>query len=230
MLKYLLNTNGSNTKILKSEKGSDYKIASLSMRPDIILCPSQIIADCKKDCLVSAGRGAMSSIENIRQAKTNFFHNDKKAFLELLLKEIDKFRLKCKRAGFLAAYRLNTISDVNWSKYIDFSLFGDCLFYDYTKVASRLKMQSDNYKLIFSYSGAPNYQNQVKAALKTNAPMSVVFRGGLPKTFLGRDVIDGDISDLDNLKAFNKIVGLKLKGGLKIQASKSPFIIDRVAA
>ena len=131
MLKYLLNTNGGNTKILKSEKGTDYKIASLSMRPDIILCPSQIIAECKKDCLVSAGRGAMSSIENIRQAKTDFFHNDKKAFLELLLKEIDKFRLKCKRAGFRAAYRLNTISDVNWSKYIDFSLFGDCLFYAY---------------------------------------------------------------------------------------------------
>ncbi len=93
MLKYLLNTNGGNTKILKSEKGTDYKIASLSMRPDIILCPSQIIADCKKDCLVSAGRGAMSSIENIRQAKTDFFHNDKKAFLELLLKEIDKLRI-----------------------------------------------------------------------------------------------------------------------------------------
>ena len=91
-------------------------------------------------------------------------------------------------------------------------------------------MQSDNYKLIFSYSGAPNYQNQVNVALKTSAPMSVVFRGGLPKTFLGRDVIDGDLSDLDNLKAFNKIVGLKLKGGIKIQASKSPFIIDRVAA
>ena len=28
MLKYLLNTNGGNTKILKSEKGTDYKIAS----------------------------------------------------------------------------------------------------------------------------------------------------------------------------------------------------------
>ena len=104
----------------------------------------------------------------------------------------------------------------------------DCLLYDYTKIAARLKKPASNYNLIFSYSAAPKYQNQVKAALKTNAPIAAVFRGGLPKTFLGREVIDGDKSDLVNIKAFNKIVGLKLKGGKSIQSIKSPFVIDVV--
>jgi hypothetical protein len=43
---------------------------------------------------------------------------------------------------------------------------------------------------------------------------------------MGREVIDGDLSDLFNLKARNKIVGLKLKGGKDIQLSQSPFIVD----
>ena len=41
-------------------------------------------------------------------------------------------------------------------------------------------------------------------------------------------MIDGDKSDLVNIKAFNKIVGLKLKGGKSIQSIKSPFVVDVV--
>ena len=228
MVKYLLNMNGSNAKILKSQKGTEYKIASLSLYPDIKICPAQIMADCKEPCLVSAGRGSMNSIKNIRQSKTDFWHNDKQSFIELLLSEMFKFKRRCENSGFKAAFRLNTISDIDWTKYIDLSLFNDCLLYDYTKIAARLKKPASNYNLIFSYSAAPKYQNQVKAALKTSAPIAAVFRGGLPKTFLGREVIDGDKSDLVNIKAFNKIVGLKLKGGKSIQSIKSPFVVDVV--
>ena len=226
MVKYILNTNGSNTKILKSQKGTQYKIASLSLYPNIKICAAQIIADCKEPCLVSAGRGAMNSIANIRQSKTDYFLNENSAFIKLLITEMLKFKRRCENSGFKAAFRLNTISDIDWPKYIDLSLFRDCLFYDYTKIAARLKRPHPNYNLIFSYSAAPKYQNQVKAALKTKAPIAVVFRGGLPKTFLGREVIDGDKSDLVNMTAFNKIVGLKLKGGKSIQATKSPFVVD----
>ena len=56
-------------------------------------------------------------------------------------------------------------------------------------------------------------------------PISVVFRGGLPSSFLGRPVIDGDKSDLINLEAENQIIGLKLKGS-EAQHSKSRFIVD----
>ena len=76
---------------------------------------------------------------------------------------------------------------------------------------------------MFSFSGVPGYQNQVKAALKTDAPISVVFNGPFPKEFLGRKVIDGDRSDLINLYAGKKIIGLKAKGEAK--KDKTGFVI-----
>ena len=61
-------------------------------------------------------------------------------------------------------------------------------------------------------------------ALKTAAPISVVFNGPMPETFLGREVIDGDVSDLENLFSGKKIIGLKAKG--KAKKSDSDFIVN----
>ena len=89
-------------------------------------------------------------------------------------------------------------------------------FYDYTKRAHRLTRTPENYRLMFSFSGVQKYQNQVKAAIKTDAPISAVFNGPFPDEFLGREVIDGDKSDLINLfKGDKKIIGLKAKGDAK---------------
>jgi hypothetical protein len=211
---------------MKTQKGTEYEIASLSLMPDSLICPSQVIAQCKKPCLVFAGRGQMHSVAKSRQSKSDLWHSDKSLFLETLTKEMAAFVTRCNKRGKLAAFRLNTISDIPWEKYGIPQLFPQALLYDYTKLAARLGRTPDNYKLMFSYSAAPKYQNQVKAALKTNVPISAVFRGGLPKTYLGRPVIDGDKSDLVNLYSGPVIVGLKLKGGKAIQASKSPFIVD----
>ena len=222
----LLNTNASNTKILKSQTGTDFEIASLSMMPDQIICPAQIIAECKNPCLVSAGRGQMHTVAKSRQSKTDFWHSDRTAFLEILKKEIAAFIRKCEKRNKRAAFRLNTISDIAWEKYGIPQQFENALFYDYTKIASRLGKTPENYQLMFSYSAAPKYQNQVKLALTKDRPISAVFRFGMPKTFLGKTVIDGDKSDLVNLYSRNKIIGLRLKGGKSIQKSNSPFIVD----
>lgn len=222
----LLNTTASNTKIMKTQSGTEYDIASLSLMPDGILCPSQIIAECKEPCLVSSGRGQMHSVAKARQSKSDLWHNDRELFLTLLIKEMIAFNKRCEKRGKLAAYRLNTISDVPWEKYGIPQMFPNALFYDYTKLAARLGRTPENYRLMFSYSAAPAYQKQVKAAMKTDAPITVVFRGGFPSEYLGRPVIDGDKSDLVNLYAGPVVIGLKLKGGKAIQASKSPFIVD----
>ena len=222
----LLNTNASNTKIMKTQNGTEYNIASLSLMPDLVICPQQYMANCVHECLVSSGRGQMHSVAKARQSKTDLWHSDKEIFLEQLKKEIAAFELKCERKGKLAAFRLNTISDIAWEKYGIPQLFKNSLFYDYTKVARRLGKTPDNYKLMFSYSAAEKYKPQVKQAMETDFPITVVFRGGMPSTYLNRKVIDGDKSDLVNLYSGKVIVGLKLKGGKAIQASKSPFIID----
>ena len=222
----LLNTNASNTKIMKTQTGTEYEIASLSLMPDGILCPSQNIAGCKEPCLVFAGRGRMHSVAKARQSKSDLWHSDQAQFLAILKKEMAAFIKRCEKRGKLAAFRLNTISDIPWEKHGIPQAFPTALFYDYTKLAARLGRTPDNYRLMFSYSAAPAYQNQVKAAFKTDAPITVVFRGGFPDQYLGRPVIDGDKSDLVNLYAGSVVIGLKLKGGKSIQASTSPFIVD----
>ena len=77
---------------------------------------------------------------------------------------------------------------------------------------------------MFSYSGKAEYQKQVAIALKHDVPISVVFYGEMPETFLGRRVIDGDASDLENLFSGKTIVGLKAKG--KAKKSESDFIVN----
>ena len=224
----LLNTAAGNAKILKSQKGSGYRIASLSLYPDLKTCPASLLAECLDPCLKDAGRGAMSTVKAGRQSKTDLFHSDLDLFLEMLVKEMRNFEKLCKKQGFAAAFRLNTISDVPFEKFGIPQLFPDALLYDYTKQASRLFKTPDNYKLMFSYSQAEKYQRQVNRALQTAAPVAVVFRGFVPvgQYFLGREIVDGDKSDLENLKQNGKILGLRLKGGKAVQAMRSPFVVE----
>ena len=55
-------------------------------------------------------------------------------------------------------------------------------------------------------------------------PMAVVFRDELPTDFMGRKVIDGDKSDLDNLRGGHVVVGLRAKGNAK--KDKTGFVVD----
>ncbi len=222
----LLNTNQSNTKIRKSASGTEYRIASLSLYPDILTCPGSALANCMNACLKSAGRGCMQSVVNARQSKTDLYHNDPERFFELLNDQLFAFERSCARQGKKPLARLNTISDIPFEKHGIPQAHPIIGFYDYSKLASRLGRTPPNYKLMFSYSAEPKYQNSVKMALKTKCPIAVVFRGGLPERFLDRPVIDGDKSDIVNFNARAVILGLKLKGPKRIQTMKTNFIVD----
>jgi hypothetical protein len=144
----------------------------------------------------------------------------------MLKKELHNFIKLCGRQNVVPVTRLNVLSDIPWETYIDFADEFRALFsYDYTKRANRLGKTPDNYRLMFSYSKAPGFQNQVKRALSHRVPMTAVFRGGLPSQFLGRPVYDGDISDIANLEQIDSIIGLRVKGH-EAKKSNSPFIID----
>jgi len=54
--------------------------------------------------------------------------------------------------------------------------------------------------------------------------MAVVFRKRLPTHYMGREVIDGDKSDLDNLRSGHVVVGLLAKG--KAKKDTSGFVVD----
>jgi len=224
----LLNTGGTNSKIAKSQNGTEFKIASLSLYPNLKICAGAKAADCMRLCLKDSGFSEMfDSVNLARKFKTDMYLKEREKFLEKLRKEIKAFIVKTEKQGFKAAFRLNTISDINWVKEGIPQQFPEAYFYDYTKLFKTLETGLDNYKKIFSYSGTPQYQRQVQEALKTGFPIAVVFRGSIPvgKYFLGREIIDGDKSDLVNVNSFNKICGLKLKGN-KNKKQEGAFIVE----
>jgi len=220
----LLKTNSENTKIKKSEKGSEYRIASLSMMPDNKICPSSKAAGCFASCLKSAGMGIFKNVIAGRQSRTDYWHSDQSAFIAQLLCEISNFRKLCIKQGKKPAIRLNTISDIAWEKYGIPQAFPDVKFYDYTKRANRLGKTPSNYQLIFSYSARSQYKNQVTIALENSVPIAVVFNGDMPAQYMGRCVIDGDKSDLVNVDSGNVIIGLKAKG--KAKKDDSGFVVN----
>ena len=220
----LLTTTG-NTKVEKTNKDSEYLMASLSLMPDSILCPNSKNAECFEPCLKSAGfAGVYKTVNQARQRKTDYWHSDKKGFLQQLERELTNHVKNCEKKGKKPACRLNTISDIVFEKTGIIQKFPQIMFLDYTKNASRLGKTPKNYKLIFSYSNAPNYQTSVEKAFKTDAPIAVVFKGRLPKSFKGRQVINGDKSDLVNSNAKGKIIGLLAKG--KARKDGGNFVVD----
>jgi hypothetical protein len=231
----LLDCSGGNTKLAKNNKDVKLRVAGLSMMPDDILCIFRWIAACALECLKFAGRGTFDAVERARQAKSDWFHADRKAFIAQLIHEITLFEKLCKKNGVECWIRLNVLSDVRWELMQNGAIpqrFPNVNFYDYTKISKRLKKLPANYQLMFSYSKAEDYQTYVEQALQTDVPMSVVFYGPMPETFLGREVVNGDVSDILNLYQRGKIIGLTYKvakakaGEEKVDPRKSNFVVD----
>ena len=220
----------SNTKLVKTSKGQEILLAGLSMMPTPELCPSSKAAVCFDPCIKESGLAQVfKSINEARQRKTDWFLEDLEGFLIRYKQELTNLIKLAKKHGKKPVVRSNVFSDVAWEELGIPQAFPEIFWYDYTKRAARIGNTPDNYELMFSYSGAPLYQKQVEIALQTDVPIAVVFKNGMPKEFLDREFINGDKSDLANLKARNKVVGLKLKGN-EAKKSNSPFIIDALAA
>ena len=197
-----------------------YLTGILYLVPDDEICPNSPNANCQKECLLWAGRGAMDSVYRARLAKTELYKNDPIQFYIKLYKAIYALIRKAKREGLIPVVRLNGTSDIDFSRV--YSDFPDIQFYNYTKMPRVSK--NANHHLTFSYSGEPAYQKSVEKALRLNMNMAVVFKGKMPAEFMGRPVINGDDNDLRFLDKPGVIVGLKFKGN--IRDTKSLFVVD----
>jgi hypothetical protein len=218
--KRLLGIN--NTKMLKSiELG--YLTAILHLAPHklsgVNICP-KASQGCIKACLNTSGRGRFKFTQDSRLNKTKYFLNDRLKFLLQLDNEVKNFKKKAIKKGLKPAVRLNGTSDLLFERYPIkdgkniMKLNPDIQFYDYTKIKNRLsdKLPS-NYHLTFSKSESND--SDIKDLLTTAFNIAVVFKDKLPKTYLGRNVVDGDISDLRFLEPKGVIVGLATKGNAK---------------
>ena len=228
-----------NAKTIKGNK-KNFRTAILYLLPSDYsgynVCAMAILANCKKPCLNTSGRGAMGSVQLSRLRKTLYFFQYREKFLEHLKKEINVHTNYCKSRNLNAATRLNGTSDIRWELYLwEFmtkSYYQDKnQFYDYTKLTNRLIPDEDIYDLTFSFSGELGFQKYVQLAVKSKMRIAIVWRykhqiPGIVSLY-GEvlNVDDGDENDLTFLSPKSSVRALYAKGKA-INDYDSNFVVD----
>ena len=188
------------------------------------VCPKRT-KGCTDACLNTAGRGGMfkrgentNMIQKARIRKTEYFFNDRAAFMEDLVTDIMKAVNYARRKGLKPVFRLNGTSDLSWEKYPTrygakniFDQFPTIQFYDYTKVLGRKIADLPNYHLTFS--AADGNDADVAQALEQGMNVTVVY-DRIPE-----GVYSADEDDLRFLDPQVGIIGLKAKGRAKKDTS-----------
>lgn len=230
MSKIKLLSVGTNAKTVKGDKASEYLTAIMYLSPHrqnergTNLCP-KASDGCVNACLYTAGRGKFTNVQNARKRKADWFVSDRESFLEQLHRELLDFSRYARLRGKKPAVRLNGTSDILWENLVDMTLYPEIQFYDYTKhLPIQRRKIADNYHLTFSRSETDS-DDRIKNILEGERNVAVVFNSDtLPKTYLGREVVDGDKTDLRFLdKKGGVVVGLTAKGEAK--KDDSGFVI-----
>jgi len=218
---------------------------------DIAGCKEACLNTAGRGGIIKKGE-TTNVIQEARKRKTNLYLEDRNTFMSYLITDIQKFVRYCEKKDKLPCIRLNGTSDIQWENiYVGnmeqysldttdiklfnkkehdldckniFELFPDVQFYDYTKIPTRKVSDIKNYHLTWSYSEANmKYANWFD---KIAYNIAVVFNGALPIHFKGREVVNGDETDLRFLDKGNVIVGLKAKG--KAKKDTSGFVIQTI--
>lgn len=181
-------------------------------------------------------------VQRARMQRTKLFNEDRDAFMAQLIAEILAFEKKAMRKGLTPVIRLNGTSDIDWTKIpvsydhpIDgttthaniFALFSHIQFYDYTKVAKRMrKVRPMNYHLTLSYSEATKrYTNIVRKEMRDGASVVMVVRdAAIRDEKVSKGAVNGDEHDLRFLDPAGSTVVLKAKG--RARRDVSGFVID----
>ena len=174
---------------------------------------------CSGVCVADNGNGRFGVVKNARIRKTKLFFENQAAFMDLLVKDIEKAIKNSQKTGNKPTFRLNAYSDIIWEKIPVngqniFEMFPDITFYDYTKIPNRKTPK--NYELTYSYWGNDKHY---KKAIKNGLNVAMVFdtqnnkNNPLPLKFDGKKVVDGDKTDLRTKQndGNNVIVGLRAK-------------------
>ena len=183
-------------------------------------CPKRT-AGCTAACLNTAGRGGMfkrgentNMIQKARIRKTEYFFNDREAFMQDLVTDIMKAVNYARKKGLIPVFRLNGTSDLSWEKYPTpygaeniFTQFPTLQFYDYTKVLGRKVKHLPNYHLTFSKADG-NDSDVAEALLQGMSVVAVYDK-------IPEGVPSADETDLRFLDPKGIMLGLKAKGRAK---------------
>lgn len=196
--------------------------------------------------------GELNSVRASRRVKAQRFMRERVAYMQDFALATAQEYAKAKRKGFDFVGRFNGSTDVaiegikliidrdlapKLSKLMQrdiapgiyaniMTLFSDIQWVDYTKNPRRFERKlPDNYHLTFSR--AEDNEAQAIELLSKGVNVAAVFAGGLPETWMGFDVIDGDLHDLRHLDprgARGFVIGLAPKGN-KAKRDQSGFVV-----
>jgi len=196
--------------------------------------------------------GELNSVRASRREKARRFMRERAAYMADVVLATAQEYAKARRKGFDFVARFNGSTDVaiegikvivdrdlapKISRLIGrdiapgiyanlMTLFAEIQWVDYTKNPRRFERAlPPNYHLTFSR--AENNEAQALALLSRGVNVAVVFAGGLPDTWEGFTVIDGDKHDLRHLDPrgpHGYVIGLAPKGR-KAKADKSGFVV-----
>ena len=217
------------------------------------VCP--FAGACADLCLDGAGNPAYAKGKaRARIARTLLWHSAPAAFLQLLVAEIAAHVADARTRGMRPAVRLNATSDILWERFpvhvpADLAqyvrarygvrvragehasimhAFPRVQFYDYTKVPMqhRAPRIPRNYHLTYSYD--PRNAQHVAAALAMGANVAVPFTGReLPREYMGRPVIDGDLHDYRPADGTAPDGGPVIVG-LRFKRITAPHVVARI--
>jgi hypothetical protein len=167
--------------------------------------------ECTKTCLHISGNSEIyPHILEARRRKTLDYLENFDAFVQRLSWDTDKLIRDAENRGLKPCERPNGTTDQPKLARAMAKRFPFMPFYDYSKLDRAWERTMENYHITFSFSGE-NYR-ECDRAMDHGLNVAVVFRGGLPKTWRGVPVIDGDKSDLRFKDPAGVVVGLKEKG------------------
>lgn len=245
-LSYLGNINSS-AKLAKNKKVSGQYTYIIYLAParesGYNVCAFST-PECRMGCLNTSGRAGMeliagkNKIKMARITKTRLFFEHQEFYMRWMFAEIRAAQNKAKKDGMGFSVRLNGTSDIDYSKVLVdgknvFETFKNVQFYDYTKSYDKINNNTiPNYQLTYSYTGR-NIEKSIDLLDKGNN-VAVVFnvkaKQQLPQSYMGYEVVDGDITDFRVDDGRGQIIGLRFKeiGNKKVsnEIKQSVFVVN----
>ena len=225
----------------KAAKAKDYGYLNAIhyMAPHKLAGVGNLCGDASAGCIAlclgqhSGAAVYYPSVIQSRIAKARRFMKSRAAYMRDMASAINAAYRKAQREGLLLCVRPNGSTDLAWEGLKGdnglslVAAFPEIQFTDYTKSFKRAMAHASgklpaNYHLTFSHS--ETNAAQCMQVLAAGGNVAVVFAGGLPDSWNGFPVINGDLHDLRHLDPRGVVVGLSPKGP-KAKRDKSGFVV-----
>lgn len=230
----LLHSGGASAKLRKNESFRSYGLAMpperLWIGPNAGDVSHVHVADwqylgnvcpwadgCVESCIASTGHYGMGQ-SAARTWVRVLWHGNRGLFLRLLNAELGAIDRAMHRESrrrhrrVTASVRLNVTSDVQWSRYVNFSLFPRVMFYDYTK-NDKARAGAENHDISVSVTRRYSVADIRRMARQGLRPVVVVPTAddADAATFAGIPAVNGDATDERYRDPRDVVVLLRIK-------------------